>query len=221
MAQCALGQVLAEKSDDASPWSQLPVGYRLNHMAPRTLTFELPSEADQDEAPVAQVTVTSSACGYQVSVNNEGKTAQFDNVQANVTSQSESALSLEVEMNSVLRQGTMVEEGDAVHLFTNGQHITLTRDNPHARHGVTDAGHSGSGTVVAPMPCKIAQVMIKPGAEVTKGTVLVVLEAMKMEHVIRAPKDGKVERIAFEAGALVEEGKPIVFFAAEDKKEKE
>lgn len=62
------------------------------------------------------------------------------------------------------------------------------------------------------MPCKIVQVMIEPGANVKKGSVLVILEAMKMEHVIRAPIDCKVGRINFKPGDLVEEGKIVVVF---------
>jgi 3-methylcrotonyl-CoA carboxylase alpha subunit len=63
------------------------------------------------------------------------------------------------------------------------------------------------------MPCKISQVNVKAGQSVKKGQNLIVLEAMKMEHVIRAPLDGIVERVNYKMGDLVGEGKTLVTFA--------
>ena len=82
------------------------------------------------------------------------------------------------------------------------------------RHlGTLEQGAAGgSKAVVTPMPCKIAQILVTPGTKVKKGTPLVILEAMKMEHVLRAPEDGVVQRVNFSVGAMAEEGKMVVVF---------
>jgi propionyl-CoA carboxylase alpha chain len=62
----------------------------------------------------------------------------------------------------------------------------------------------------APMPGKILAVRVAAGDAVTKGQVLVILEAMKMEHEVTAPDDGTVESIAVEVGQQVEAGAVLV-----------
>jgi len=62
----------------------------------------------------------------------------------------------------------------------------------------------------APMPGRIRRTLVAAGDAVARGQVLVVLEAMKMEHAIRAPRDGTVRRIAHRDGELVEAGAALV-----------
>ena len=63
------------------------------------------------------------------------------------------------------------------------------------------------------MPGKVLAVQVAPGASVKRGQLLMVIEAMKMEHAIAAPSDGVVEAVNFGAGDLVEEGALLVAFA--------
>ncbi|KAJ1935518.1 hypothetical protein GGF37_005965, partial [Kickxella alabastrina] len=60
----------------------------------------------------------------------------------------------------------------------------------------------------------IVQVLVEKGAVVEKGAPLVLLEAMKMEHVIRAPSAGTVTDVYYKVGELVDEGKSLVAFEA-------
>lgn len=78
------------------------------------------------------------------------------------------------------------------------------------------SGGSTSGSVKTPMPCKISQVMVKPGQKVEKGAAIFVLEAMKMEHVIRSPVDGVIDQVLYNVGDLVEENKSLVMFAEKE-----
>jgi biotin carboxyl carrier protein len=57
--------------------------------------------------------------------------------------------------------------------------------------------------LTAPMPGRIAAVLVTEGQVVQKGEVLVVLEAMKMEHPVRSPRAGAVSRLSAEAGKMV------------------
>jgi 3-methylcrotonyl-CoA carboxylase alpha subunit len=73
----------------------------------------------------------------------------------------------------------------------------------------------GGGRFVAPMPGKIVAVRCESGARVTRGQVLVVLEAMKMEHAILAPADGLVEALRCRQGEQVTEGSELLVFRPE------
>ena len=62
----------------------------------------------------------------------------------------------------------------------------------------------------APMPGHVLEVRVQPGQVVDKGSVLLVLEAMKMEHSLTAPWRAKVVEIAVQAGQRVEEGTDLI-----------
>ena len=62
---------------------------------------------------------------------------------------------------------------------------------------------AGANAVKAPMPGNILKVLVKAGDSVKKGTLLCVLEAMKMENEILAPADGTIDTVAVAPGATV------------------
>jgi len=62
----------------------------------------------------------------------------------------------------------------------------------------------------APMPGVVTKVMVVVGDEVSKGQPLVALEAMKMEHLIRAPREGRVKKVAASPGQMVQAGAALV-----------
>ncbi len=68
-------------------------------------------------------------------------------------------------------------------------------------------------TVAAPMPGNILRVEVNQGDTVKAGQLLVVLEAMKMENEIVAPKDGTVAQVVTSKGAVVDTGSPLVIIA--------
>ena len=68
-------------------------------------------------------------------------------------------------------------------------------------------------TVNAPMPGNILRVDVKEGDKVKAGQILIILEAMKMENEIVAPKDATVVQVATSKGAVVETGSPLVVIA--------
>jgi acetyl/propionyl-CoA carboxylase alpha subunit len=66
------------------------------------------------------------------------------------------------------------------------------------------------GGLTTPMPGKVVSVAVEVGATVTKGQTLIILEAMKMEQSLTAPRDGVVEQVRCAAGDLVEAGAALV-----------
>jgi 3-methylcrotonyl-CoA carboxylase alpha subunit len=106
---------------------------------------------------------------------------------------------------------SVVRQGDDITVIRNGINHQLKWIDLQALHG---AQEEAVGRLTAPMPGRIVQVMVEPGAEVKRGAPLLVLEAMKMEYTITAPADGKVAQIRYAAGDVVDEGAELISFAS-------
>ncbi len=83
------------------------------------------------------------------------------------------------------------------------------REQERLRAARTAAGQQ-DGPLTAPMPGTVTAVEVAEGDHVTAGQRLVVVEAMKMEHVVSAPTDGVVKDLAAKAGAAVALDAPLV-----------
>ena len=106
-----------------------------------------------------------------------------------------------------LRRGCRIVRRDAVHWV----HSSLGSSELHeVPRFPPPAGEDEHGGCRAPMPGRILAVRTAPGERVTKGQVLVVLEAMKMEHEVRAPEDGVVREVPVETGQQVDAGALLV-----------
>jgi biotin carboxyl carrier protein len=81
-----------------------------------------------------------------------------------------------------------------------------------AASGDTADGHvpHDDMALAPPMPATVAAVKVTPGQTVARGDVLIMLEAMKMELPIIAPRDGRVRSVACTPGELVQPGMPLV-----------
>jgi 3-methylcrotonyl-CoA carboxylase alpha subunit len=82
---------------------------------------------------------------------------------------------------------------------------TAEKSRARARH----RDHS----MAAPMPGIVLKILVNVGDEVSKGTPLLILEAMKMEHQLTAPRDGKVSSINCKEGEMVQPGLDLVTLA--------
>jgi len=102
--------------------------------------------------------------------------------------------------------------GSEVHVFgLQGKHYTFNL--PLRVFGASLAAGMGA---VAPMAGKVVKVNVKAGDAVKQGQPLVVMEAMKMEHILRAAEPGVVKAVLYVAGDFVEGGKPVVVFEGKD-----
>jgi 3-methylcrotonyl-CoA carboxylase alpha subunit len=84
---------------------------------------------------------------------------------------------------------------------------------PRELHAAEEA-RSGGDLVVAPMPGIVKAVLVATGAEVSEGQPLAIMEAMKMELTLAAPRAGKVEELLVDAGDQVEDGAVVVRLAS-------
>ncbi len=81
--------------------------------------------------------------------------------------------------------------------------------------GGKETGDVREHEVCAPMTGRIVKVIAAPGARVRARDVLVVMEAMKMEYRLAAPRDGRVEAVRCHEGERVELGRTLVSLARE------
>jgi biotin carboxyl carrier protein len=86
--------------------------------------------------------------------------------------------------------------------------FVLERESGARRPGSARGGYQAG--LDSPMPGVVTRVMVAVGDAVTKGQPLVALEAMKMEHLVRAPRDGRIRSIAAVVGQMVSGGVPLV-----------
>jgi len=77
-----------------------------------------------------------------------------------------------------------------------------------------ESGEATALKITAPMPGRIIAVHVAAGTQVEKGAPLIVLEAMKMEHVLKAGHAGRIETIGCKPGDQIREGQELVRFAA-------
>ena len=75
---------------------------------------------------------------------------------------------------------------------------------------VREGEDPSAGRLTAPMPGRVAQLLVGIGERVRRGEPLMVIEAMKMEHTIAAPADGTVDAVRYAVGDLVEEGAELI-----------
>jgi acetyl/propionyl-CoA carboxylase alpha subunit len=97
--------------------------------------------------------------------------------------------------------------GDTRWVFIDGEVFVFETGRPAARRRRASAAQ---GSLTAPMPATVRQVVVKPGARVEQGDVLLVLEAMKMELPVRAPGDGTVAAVKCQPGELVQAGQELI-----------
>jgi propionyl-CoA carboxylase alpha chain len=106
---------------------------------------------------------------------------------------------IDLDVGGLRRRLHVVQAADAVHVDSALGADTL-RPRPRLPRPVAS---EAPGSLRAPMPGRVSAVHVEPGAAVTAGDVLLVLEAMKMEHAITAPFAATVQSL------LVEEGRQV------------
>lgn len=99
----------------------------------------------------------------------------------------------------------VARDGDRRFVAVDGHTCTVTL--PERSAGAAAGGGAvGDGRITTPMPGKVVAVKVAAGDSVAEGDTLVIVEAMKMEHDLRAPFDGKVAAVHCQEGAAVQFG---------------
>jgi 3-methylcrotonyl-CoA carboxylase alpha subunit len=190
----AAAEAASRSADRYSPWSAAG-GFRLNLPLREELHFSI---GDQ----VFKVAVSPEPAGYRFDLNGRSVTCE--------ATLSDDGL-LDARIDGRKARARFWGEHGRWDLFVDGSQFAVTLPDPFA-----DAAHDHAhGGLTAPMPGIIRAVLAVPGERVEKGRALVIMEAMKMEHTIRAPADGVVEAINATEGAMTEAGVTLVSFQPE------
>ena len=200
------------EGDRFSPWAGAD-GWRLNlAAAPQTLLFRCGTEERTVSASRAakphdgwpQASVWRLGLGERVCAAVAGRRPDgrldiaLDGVRRSVR---------------VLAQGP--EPGAALTVFIAGESWQLDEVDPlQPPAGALVA----AGRLTAPMPGRIVQLLVAAGDPVRRGQPMMVVEAMKMEHTIAAPRDGTVAAVHYAPGDLVEEGAELIALVEPDGK---
>ena len=110
------------------------------------------------------------------------------------------------------REFTLVPSDDAVFVLDRGRQTRVALPDP-LDVSFDDHGGDAGGNVKSPMHGKLVALFVVEGEVVEKGQRVAIVEAMKMEHPVLAPRAGTVEGIAFDAGSQLGEGARILTIA--------
>ena len=196
LALAAVSLVASASPAKGEPWGQLS-GWRMNGTYQRRLAFS--SEAG--EQPI-QLSYRRDALWL---------TAGESAVALQEISVSQAAV--QVRMDGLQLQGHVVRQQDIFHVFYSGHHWQILWRDPIAHAG---EGEADEGRLTAPMPGKIIALLVSSGERVAKGTPLLIMEAMKMEHTINAPGDGTVSELLYAVGDQVDEGAQLLSLLIEE-----
>ena len=108
------------------------------------------------------------------------------------------------------------EDGKTFMLKINGQLLKLNAKDHYdlllEQMGMSAANTAKATKLKAPMPGKVLDVMVQPGQTVAKGEGLLILEAMKMENMLKAEQDGTVKSVNVSVGDAVEKNNVLIDF---------
>ncbi len=118
-------------------------------------------------------------------------------------------LTLRLWLGQTEYRAQVLRDGEHLQVAQEGSDWTLSVVDTLANAG-TSSQEAHGGRLTAPMPGKIIALNVGAGDSVKQGDVLLVMEAMKMEHSIQAPADGIVAELFFAVGDQVAEGAELV-----------
>jgi 3-methylcrotonyl-CoA carboxylase alpha subunit len=185
------------RTDPYSPWYEVN-GWHMNADSHYDLQL-------RDASELHKITLQFRSSGYEVVVQ-EGRKIKATHVTlaGNV---------LSATLDGVRRRATAIFQQGELTLFSSGSTWQVKLDDPLAR---AEEQAGGSGRIVAPMPGAVVAVLVEEGQTVERNQPLMLIEAMKMEHTLRAPSAGKVIKLRVAKGDQVTEGVELVTVEAED-----
>lgn len=180
-----------------------------------------------NQANVHTLTLSHKEVEYQVNLEQHTSSANLDGNSAyTITASAENIEStiyqcegelinntLNCFINGLRSNTTVVFADNEVCLYTANGVFNFT-------HVLADMGDASddtnSGGLTAPMNGTMVSVLVNAGDKVEKDQALMIMEAMKMEHVIKAPSDGVVTSLFYQTGDMVDGGSELLTFEATD-----
>jgi len=181
---------LRAHADPYSPWYSVN-GWNLNADSHYELRLQGPND-------LHNVTLQFRRDGYEIAVLGRKVKVTHVSLDGDV---------LSATLDGVRYRATAVFQQCKLTLFVAGNSWSVELNDPLAR---ADEQVSGSGRITAPMPGAVVTVLVEEGQAVERNQPLMVIEAMKMEHTLRAPSAGRISKLRVARGDQVTEGAELV-----------
>ncbi|KAL0459502.1 UNVERIFIED_CONTAM: Methylcrotonoyl-CoA carboxylase subunit alpha, mitochondrial [Sesamum latifolium] len=192
--------------------------FRVNYSAKRIMELEWEDESSKGSSKLVPVHITYLAKGkYLIEVGG----SNFPDVKLNVAHIRDHDFRVEhggvsmIVSIAVYQKDQMehihIWHGSSHHHFKQRKGLDLADIDESYQKPAAEASSHPPGTVVAPMAGLVVKVLVQDGAKVVEGQPILVLEAMKMEHVVKAPSAGCISGLRVSASQQVSDG--TVLFA--------
>lgn len=184
LQEAAARDAAARAADPTSPWASAD-GWRLGHAGTRRLAF----------GNGERIELTAHGYGGEYRIERDGASHAVSGARLDGDA-------LTLRLDGGMRRFRAMPDGDDV-LVHDGDARLRLRVEPMYR-SLAGADASAESRIRAPMPGRVVLVQAKPGDALNAGDVVLVLEAMKMELALKAPRDGVLAEIRAQAGEFVE-----------------
>jgi 3-methylcrotonyl-CoA carboxylase alpha subunit len=189
----------AQTPDPYSPWNNTNA-WRLN------------------EAHIHQLTLAHNDIEYPVIVEqkSQGSDSYYLITVSNKTLDCQGRISentLYVSIDGHRSHATISRNGNEISLYRQNGAFNFTYIQPDCGNSDNNDDHGG---LVAPMNGTMVSVLVKAGDAVKKDQPLMIMEAMKMEHTIKAPNDGTIDALFYTEGDMVDGGSELLALTAKD-----
>ena len=190
----SVARTAAAHGDPYSPWHSNS-GWRLNGEGRRTLLF-----SDPLSGRTVEIGITGSAGHFVLNFPTRSVAVEA----------SGAGPVLRLRYDGKLIRSTLLRYGSQFTVLLADQRYELQAINPFL---FETAEEVPGGRLTALMPGRIVKILVQAGDEVTRGQPLLIMEAMKMEHTIHSPRDGKIDRVAYRVDQIVEADAVLFAFA--------
>ena len=150
---------------------------------------------------------------YVVDVTNEQVLVNGKPINVSLTPINEGGLFMLRRENRAQEMHIHPKGNSAYGVMVNGRHLVAQVEKGNKTHRRCEPNCAGS--LVAPMPGIVVNVLVKEGQRVDSGEPLVVLESMKMQMQLRSPFSGQIARVAVQIKSQVEKGTLLVLVAGD------
>ena len=195
--EIAQAERAAAAPDRTSPWASNS-GWRLNEKDRRSLMFSDPLAGKTTE-------ITLSGGHGRYLLHHDQRTIEVDSTW--------SGNNLRLEYEGQQSTLVVVRYGSHFSVLMPDTRYELIAVDPFPFETMEEVA---GGRLTALMPGRIVKIMVAPGDTVTRGQPLLIMEAMKMEHTIHSPRDGRIERVVHQVDQIVEADAMLFVFAEEE-----
>ena len=145
-----------------------------------------------------KISFLTQGSNFKISKDNKSKQGSFELIDSST---------LTISIGSKKYTAYFARDGYHIFIHVNGRSYAVERA-PLARKGIDTSIETN--VVKSPITGKLLELNISTGDSVQKGDLLAIMEAMKMEHRVKAPKDGKISKItSATSGGQIKEGEIV------------